>query len=74
MTDSTPDRLTIDDIIRAGGCARGVRTWFNSRGGTVAGINLKTFLAEGIPIEEARALNDGLVNRAISLKERDHGR
>ena len=68
------DRLTIDDIISAGGCAWGARAWFKSMGGTVAGLDLKTFLNEGISIADARALNDGLVNRAIELKERRNGR
>ena len=70
MTELTSnDRLTIDDCTRAGYCASGVRRWCHSRG-----IDLKTFLSDGLPIDEARALNDGLVDRALALKENSDGR
>lgn len=68
MTDKDDDRLTIDDCTRAGYCASGVRRWCHSRG-----IDLKTFLRDGLSLDEARSLNDGLVTRALALKENKHG-
>ena len=71
---SDGDRLTVDDIIRAGGCAVGIRRWFTARGDDLpAGLNLRGFLRDGIDVEMARALNDALVNRALELKETPRG-
>lgn len=63
-----PGRLTIDDFLAAGICARGVRTAFKDRG-----LDFRKFLAEGATIEEALAFTpDEFVERAIAkARERD---
>lgn len=68
-------RFTLDDVIRAGGCARGVRRWFTARGDDLpAGVTLRTFLDHGMSLDQARACRDGFIDRALRIKEADHGR
>lgn len=63
----TEGLLTLEDCIRAGYCPSGIKTWCKGRG-----IDPKEFLSQlkaGIPVDEARAYKDGLIDRALSLKE-----
>lgn len=72
---STEDRFTVDDVIRAGGCPAGIRRWFTARGDDLPeGVNLRSFLQEGMTLEQARSLDDALVDRALAMKEADGGR
>lgn len=60
----------MDDLVRIGVCAAGIRRWFNSRGDDLPeGVSFRSFMREGMTIEQARALKDGVVNRALSVKE-----
>ena len=63
------ERLTVDDCTRAGFCPSGIRRWCHANG-----VDLKGFLKNGMPIEQAKAMNDGLVNRALDMKEKASGR
>lgn len=63
------DRFTVDDLVRIGVCAKGIRRWFSSRGDDLPeGVNFRDFMREGMTIEQARALKDGVVDRALSVK------
>lgn len=53
-------RVTMRDVRESGLCVRGVRRWFDSKG-----LDFRDFLANGMPVSQAEALNDGFVNRAI---------
>ncbi|MDC8804206.1 hypothetical protein PRZ61_12215 [Halomonas pacifica] len=69
-------RFTVDDVMRAGGCAWGIRRWFNARGTNLPpGVTLRRFIAEGMSLDEARACRDGFINRALALKAlaEEHG-
>lgn len=69
------ERFTVDDVIRAGGCPAGIRRWFTLRGDELpAGVELRSFLREGITLDQARACRDGFVDRALRVKEARHGR
>jgi hypothetical protein len=57
------DRVTIGDVRRAGYCVRGVRRWFDE-----TGRDFRTFVREGMPIEEARAIDDVVVQDVIRKK------
>jgi len=71
----TDDRFTLDDVIRAGGCATGVRAWFTARAGDLPeGVTLRTFLREGMSLDEALSCHDGFIERALRIKEARHGR
>ncbi|MFC3724411.1 hypothetical protein [Neoaquamicrobium sediminum] len=50
------DRLTMGDVRRAGYCVRGSRRWFEA-----TGRDFKLFLREGMPMDEARQIDDAVV-------------
>lgn len=54
--------VTITDVRRAGYCAPGIRTWFESMG-----LDFRDFLKNGIDIERLRETGDG---HALTLIER----
>lgn len=57
------DRLTIGDVRRAGYCVRGVRRWFDE-----TGRDFRTFVRDGMAIEEARLIDDAVVQDVIRVK------
>lgn len=68
------ERVTLDDVMAAGGCAWGIRAWFSAnRGRLPDGWDMKTFLEQGVDIDQARAVNDGVLNRIIAIKEARRG-
>lgn len=72
---TSPERFTVDDVIRAGGCGPGIRRWFTSRKGDLPeGVTLSSFIREGMTIEQARACRDAFIDRALIIKEDRHGR
>ncbi len=72
---SADDRFTVDDVIRAGGCPSGIRRWFTGNAERLPeGVNLRSFLEEGMPMDVATGLNDAFIERALALKEGDRGR
>lgn len=67
------DRLTVDDVIRAGGCPLGIRRWFRARADELPpGFDMVRFLKEGMPLEMAKSLNDPFIERALALKHGGH--
>ena len=61
------DLFTMADCDRAGFCPSGIKAWCKTRG-----IKPRDFingLKVGIPRAEIEALNDGLLNRALELKD-----
>ena len=69
------DRFTVDDVIRAGGCPSGIRRWFTSRGDDLPkGVALRSFLRDGMSLEQAHACRDAFIERALTIKEANHGR
>jgi hypothetical protein len=72
---SPDDRLTVDDVIRAGGCANGIRRWFTGNAERLPEtMTLRAFLEEGMPLDVATSLGDPFIERALALKEADSGR
>jgi len=70
----TGTRFTTDDVIRAGGCPAGIRHWFTARGDALPeGVTLRSFIREGMTLEQARACRDGFIERALRIKEARHG-
>lgn len=68
------DRLTVDDLVRCGICASGIRRWFTARGDDLPeGMTFRSFMEKGITFEQAEALNDGIVQRALAMKEAKRG-
>ena len=68
------DRLTVDDMVRAGVCARGMRRWFADNAESLPeGVDFRSFIREGVPLEMARQVKDGVIERAIALKESRNG-
>lgn len=69
---SDPGLFTLEDCIRAGYCPSGIKQWCKTRN-----FDARDFLSRlkvGIPLEEARSWGDGLIDRAIALKEETNGR
>lgn len=64
------DRLTIQDCQAAGYCViPGVRDWCRAHN-----IDFRDFVKNGMDLDAARAMNDGMANRAIQIKEQRNGR
>lgn len=64
------DQLTVDDIIRAGGCPMGIRRWFRARAGDLPpDFTMQRFLEEGMSLDMARSLSDPFIERALALKQ-----
>lgn len=58
-------RVTVADAVAAGLCAAGVRQWASQHG-----ISFRDLLNGGIDIDELRALNCALGNRAADQAEK----
>lgn len=50
-------RVTMQDVIECGVCARGSKRFLEGKG-----IDFKTFLEEGLPIETVESWDDGTTN------------
>lgn len=55
------ERITIEDVRRAGHCVTGARVWFKMRG-----FNWRDFVANGIEAEALLATGDGLAERVVA--------
>lgn len=74
MTDK-PDRITVQDAVDAGFCITGLREWFKARAADLpSGMDLMEFARNGASVEDARALNDGQLNRILAAKEARRGK
>ncbi len=62
------ERITVTDVRAAGFCARGMKSWFDARG-----LDFRTFVKEGMAVEDAAALNDALAERVIAKRRASHG-
>lgn len=60
------DRITIEDAVRHGYCVKGIRKWHRDRG-----RSFRDFVKNGLPMDEARGLNDAMVNDLIRRKEKE---
>lgn len=61
------DLFTLDDCTRAGYCPSGIVRWCKS-----VGVNPRRFLDRlqtGIPRAEAEAMHDGMIDRALQIKD-----
>lgn len=68
MSDE-PEIVRIEDILRAGLCAAGARSWF-----TQQGFNFRDFMKNGIAAETLLATGDPYAIKVIDLKrERERG-
>lgn len=63
------DKLTTDDFARAGFCVSGIKAWCEANG-----RDFRDLIRNGLPIEEARTMDDAFVQRALALKEASDGR
>lgn len=71
----TTDRLTVDDVIRAGGCPLGIRRWFRQRVDDLPPeMTMGEFVENGMPLPLAKSLNDPFIERALALREPQRGR
>lgn len=62
--------ITVDEVIRAGGCAPGIRRWFHSNADRLPeGFDMRAFLRQGFPVELAKQLDDPVLNRALTNRE-----
>lgn len=57
------DRVTIDDVRRAGYCVAGARRWFATHE-----IDFADFLRNGLPAEEFVARGDELAKQVVDKK------
>lgn len=60
------DRVTIDDVRRAGHCVSGARRWFEGHG-----MDFRRFLKDGLPVDEFLAASD---NDALAVNVVTHMR
>lgn len=66
---SSKERFTLQDLAAAGICATGIRRWFAQRGANLPeGVSFRSFMEHGMSVEEARSLNDGVVDRVLAIK------
>lgn len=63
------ERITIDDVRRAGHCVKGARKWFDSYG-----LDFRTFLKEGISEEDFLATGDGIAAEIVMHKKQNEAR
>lgn len=63
------ERITIDDIIKAGHCPSGARTWFNAHS-----LDFRDFLKNGVEAEVLLATGDGLAQRVVDRKREREAR
>lgn len=65
MSEQEP-RLTVQDLVDVGACAWGIRKWFTDREGSLPpGVDFRSFMRHGMTLDEARQINDGIMNRAV---------
>lgn len=65
----TENRITMNDVRKAGHCALGTKTWFEKYG-----FDFRDFLKNGIDEEKFLSTNDGLAQRIVRItKENRHG-
>lgn len=57
-------RVTPADVTKSGSCMRGARQWFE-----LHGLDYNGFVKDGLPIEELRAINCPLADRACDAAE-----
>ncbi len=57
------DRITIGDAANAGFCVKGVRAWCASNN-----RDFRDFVKRGIPLDEARKMNDAYIGRILRMK------
>lgn len=62
------DRVTIDDVRRAGYCVSGARAWFRARE-----IDFAAFLKDGLPADEFLARGDHLAVDVVEKKIKREG-
>jgi hypothetical protein len=62
------DRVTIDDVRKAGHCTAGARRWFEANG-----LNFRRFLAEGMTEAELLATGDAIAEQVVRAR-RDRAR
>lgn len=55
------ERITIEDVRRAGHCPSGIRDWFRRHG-----LDFKAFKADGIEADVLLATGDGLAERVVT--------
>lgn len=58
-------RVFVADAVAAGLCTAGIRQWAGQHK-----LSFRALLTEGIPIEELRALNCALGNRAVDQAQK----
>lgn len=61
------DLVTLDDCTRAGYCPSGIVRWCKG-----VGLNPRAFLDRlktGVPRQEIEAMGDGLIDRALQIKD-----
>lgn len=61
-------RVTIDDVIAAGHCARGARDWFRRHG-----LDFKAFCRDGAEAEVLLATGDDLARKVVDRAEARRG-
>lgn len=62
------DRITMREVVDAGQCASGQRKWLDKHA-----PGWRKYVKDGMPIEEARALNAALVERILKHREARRG-
>lgn len=66
--------ISVDEVIRAGACPKGIRTWFAANADRLpAELTMRTFLHDGFPVDLAKELNDPVLNRALANREVQDG-
>lgn len=67
--------ITVDEVIRAGGCPAGIRRWFTANADRLPeGVTMRAFLANGFPEDLAKQLDDPVLNRVLANREVGDGR
>lgn len=61
------DLFTLEDCTRAGYCPSGIVQWCKSVG--IKPIDFLERLKTGIPRAEAEAMRDGMIDRALQIKD-----
>lgn len=66
--------IQLDEVVRAGGCPAGIRRWFHLNAERLpAGLDMRTFLRDGFPVDVAERLDDPILNRVLANREADRG-
>lgn len=59
----SPDRITLEDVVKAGHCIAGAKAWFVSHG-----FNWKDVVRNGASEADLLATGDSLAERVIAAK------